>query len=226
MFTAIAAKGGQRPLPHGGAPQPTIGRLAIYLRALRAASSDGVKTLSSADLERRTGVSADQIRKDLSYFGEFGKPGTGYAVAVLLARLLKIMGLDQRQPAMIVGAGNLGTALTGYPGFAEWGFTIAAVYDNDGRKIGQRIWGLEIWDIGEMIERNDEMGVEIGIIATPAEAAKEVAEAMISAGVRSILNFAPVHLEVPAEIAIRNVDVTLELQVLSYLRAERDRSRR
>jgi redox-sensing transcriptional repressor len=210
----------------GGVPQPTINRLAIYIRALKAASDEGTETISSADLERLTGVSSDQIRKDLSYFGEFGKPGTGYAVIALLGGLLKIMGLHRRQSALIVGAGNLGTALSHYPGFVQWGFRIAAVYDNDPAKVGTRISGLEVYDIADMIDRNREERIEIGIIATPAEAAQEVADIMVRAGARSILNFAPVRLEVPADITVRNVDVTLELQVLSYLRADKDRSRR
>jgi len=191
---------------------------------LKAAAREGLETLSSSDMERRTGISSDQIRKDLSYFGEFGKPGTGYSVATLLGRLMNIMGLDREQPAMIVGAGNLGAALTGYPGFAEWKFRVAAVYDNNWSKIGRRLWDLEIWDIQGMAQRNRKMGIEIGIIATPAEAAQAVADTMIKAGVRSILNFAPIRLEVPARIAVRNVDMTLELHVLSYRRKEKDRT--
>jgi redox-sensing transcriptional repressor len=205
-------------------PQPTISRLPVYLRILKAATREGVETLSSADMEARTGISSDQIRKDLSYFGEFGKPGTGYCVAELLARLVKIIGLDREQQALIVGAGNLGTALIGYPGFAEWNFHITAVYDNDPNKIGRRARGLEVWDVGEMAERNRQMKIGIGIIATPAEAAPEVADTMIEAGVRSILNFAPVRLTLPDDIAVRNVDMTLEFHVLSYRRLEKDRT--
>lgn len=197
-------------------PQPTIARLAIYLRDLRAALKEGVKTLSSAEIERRTGISSGQVRKDLSYFGEFGKPGRGYEVATLVGRLSGIMGLDREQPLLIVGAGNLGAALAGYPGFSQSGFQVVAIYDNNYSKIGRKIWDLEILDIQRLPELNREMKAKIGIIAIPASAAQEVADLMVEAGVKVILNFAPTRVAVPENIVVRNVDLTQELQILCY----------
>lgn len=198
------------------APEPTIARIALYLRCLRRALTEGAVTLSSADIELRTGISSGQVRKDLSYFGEFGKPGLGYAVEPLISRLSGIMRLDHEQPVMIVGAGNLGTALAGHTGFKQADFQLVAVYDNNFSKIGRRIWDLEIFDIERMTEINAEMGVNIGIITTPAAAAQEVAYCMVKSGVKVILNFSPSRISVPAGVTVRNVDLTQELQILCY----------
>ncbi|HUT75438.1 MAG TPA: redox-sensing transcriptional repressor Rex [Armatimonadota bacterium] len=198
------------------APEPTIGRLALYLRSLRAALREGVQTMSSADIEKRTGISSGQVRKDLSYFGEFGKPGMGYSVAPLVARLSQIMRLDRQQEVLIVGAGNLGSALAGYAGLAQSSFRVAAIYDNNFNKIGRKAWDLEILDIHHMPEINRGMGVRIGIIATPAAAAAEVAAMMARSGVKVILNFAPVRFPAPAGTVVRNVDLTQELEILCY----------
>ena len=155
-------------MPSGrSAPEPTIARIALYLRCLRRALCEGAVTLSSADIEKLTGISSGQVRKDLSYFGEFGKPGLGYGVEPLIERLSGIMRLDHEQPVMIVGAGNLGTALAGHTGFQQADFKLVAIYDNNFSKIGRRIWDLEILDIERMPEINKEMGVNIGIITTP-----------------------------------------------------------
>lgn len=199
-------------------PAPTISRLTLYLRCLRACRREGVRTISSAGMGERTGISGGQVRKDLSYFGEFGKPGMGYAVDALLDRLSETMGLDRPHTAVVVGAGNLGRALVGYPGFAESGFRVAAVYDNNPAKIGQPIGELPlpILDVATLAETNKEIRAEFGIIATPASAAQEVADALVKAGVRGILNFAPTHINVPETVRARNVDLTRELEVLSY----------
>jgi len=197
------------------APEPTIGRLALYLRSLRAALREGVETMSSADIEKRTGISSGQVRKDLSYFGEFGKPGMGYSVAPLVARLSHIMRLDREQGVLIVGAGNLGSALAGY-GFAQSSFRVAAIYDNNFNKIGRKVWDLEILDIQRMPEINRDMGVRLGIIATPAAAAQEAAAIMARSGVQAILNFAPVRFPAPEGTVVRNVDLTQELEILCY----------
>jgi redox-sensing transcriptional repressor len=201
---------------HRAVPEPTIARLALYLRSLRLAQIEGLATLSSADIETRTGISSGQVRKDLSYFGEFGKPGLGYAVTPLADRIAHIMRLDRNQPVMIVGAGNLGTALAGYTGLHESGFQLVAIYDNNFSKIGRRIWDLEILDIEHMPEINATMHVEIGIITTPAPAAQMVADQMVKSGVRAILNFAPTRITAPRDVAVRNVDLTQELQILCY----------
>jgi len=204
----------------GEAPEPTIARLALYLRCLRVAQRDGVETMSSADIEQSTGISSGQVRKDLSYFGEFGKPGMGYSVAPLVARLSHIMRLDREQPVLIVGAGNLGTALAGYANFAASSFRVAAIYDNNFNKIGRKVWELEILDVQRMTEINREMNVRLGIIATPAGAAREVADMMVRSGVKAILNFAPVRLTAPEGAVVRNVDLTQELEILSYFLPE------
>jgi len=198
------------------APEPTIARIALLLRCLRIAREEGVTTLSSADIETRTGISSGQVRKDLSYFGEFGKPGLGYAVTSLIHRLSGIMRLDREQRVMIVGAGNLGTALAGYTGILHSDFHLVAIYDNNFSKIGRKIWDLEILDIEKMPTLNAEMDVRIGVITTPAAAAQEVADRMVASGVRVILNFAPARVNVPRDIVVRNVDLTQELQILCY----------
>jgi len=198
------------------APEPTIARLALYLRCLRIAQQEGLLTLSSADIEARTGISSGQVRKDLSYFGEFGKPGLGYAVTPLVNRLAGIMRLDREQKVMLVGAGNLGTALAGYTGLYDSGFQLVAIYDNNFSKIGRKIWDLQIEDIERMMELNAAMGVEIGIITTPAAAAQEVADKMVASGVLVILNFAPTRINVPKGMVVRNVDLTQELQILCF----------
>ena len=197
-------------------PEPTIGRLAIYLRCLRAAMRDGVETMSSADIEAITGISSGQVRKDLSYFGEFGKPGMGYSVAPLVARLSHIMRLDREQPVLIVGAGNLGSALAGYANFVESNFRVAAIYDNNFNKIGRKVWDLEILDVHHMPEINREMNIRLGIIATPAAAAREVADIMAQSGVKAMLNFAPLRIAAPPGTVVRNVDLTQELEILCY----------
>jgi len=197
-------------------PEPTIGRLAIYLRCLRAAMRDGVETMSSADIEAITGISSGQVRKDLSYFGEFGKPGMGYSVAPLVARLSHIMRLDREQPVLIVGAGNLGSALAGYANFVESNFRVAAIYDNNFNKIGRKVWDLEILDVHHMPEINREMNIRLGIIATPAAAAREVADIMAQSGVKAMLNFAPLRIPPPPGTVVRNVDLTQELEILCY----------
>ncbi len=198
------------------APEPTIARIALYLRCLRTAHAEGAETLSSADIEMRTGISSGQVRKDLSYFGEFGKPGLGYAVMPLINRLADIMRLDREQRVMLVGAGNLGTALAGYTGLYQSGFRLVAVYDNNFSKIGRRIWDLEILDIEQMPALNAEMGIQLGIITTPAASAQAVADQMVASGVLVILNFAPTRVSVPRGVVVRNVDLTQELQILCY----------
>jgi len=204
------------------APEPTIGRIALYLRCLRAAEAEGAETLSSANIEARTGISSGQVRKDLSYFGEFGKPGLGYAVTSLANRLARIMRLDHKQRVMIVGAGNLGTALAGYTGFQNSDFLLAAIFDNNFSKIGRRIWDLEILDVERMPELNTMLDIRIGMITTPAGAAQPVANMMVASGVRVILKVAPTRVSVPKNVVVRNVDLTQELQILCYYLPESD----
>ncbi len=198
------------------APEPTIGRLAIYLRALRTVFEKNINTVSSADIENITGINSGQVRKDLSYFGEFGRPGRGYSVEPLVNKLAAILGLNEKQKVMIVGAGNLGTALVGYTGFTNSDFELAAIYDNNFSKIGRNLWHLEILDIERMTEINKEMGIKVGIITTPGVSAQYVADKMVESGVKVIMNFAPARINVPDSVSVRNVDLTQELQILCY----------
>lgn len=202
-------------------PEPTIERLSTYLQCVRSMRSDGVLTASSSEIAGRTGINAAQFRKDLSYFGEFGTPGLGYDVAELEAHLSRIMGLDRHHDILLVGAGNLGSALSHYVGFDQRGFRIVAVFDADPGKIGKTLAGCTIRSINDIGQVNAEVKAQIGVMTVPGPAAQEVADKLVAAGVASILNFAPVALVVRPGIILRNVDLTSQLEVLSYyLRAQ------
>ncbi len=197
-------------------PVPTLERMATYLACLQELDARGVETISSAEIEKLTDVNAAQFRKDLSYFGEFGRPGIGYSVPELARRISKILKVDREQPVILVGAGNLGSALVGYPSLSREHFRIAAVFDNNPSKIGRRLWDHEIRDISTLPEVNREIGARMGIIAVPGSAAQSVADLMVSSGISAILNFAPVSLKVPQGVVVRNVDFVQEMAVLSY----------
>jgi len=197
-------------------PVPTLERLAIYLRVLLDAHESGIEQISSQEMEQHSGISAAQFRKDLSYFGEFGKPGVGYSVAGLITCIERILRLDEEQPVLLVGAGNLGSALVGYPNFKAHRLKIAAVFDNNFIKIGRPFGDLIIEDIARICEVNARIGARLGVIAVPAHAAQEVADALVAAGARGILNFAPTILRVPPYVHVRNVSFLQELAVLSY----------
>jgi len=197
-------------------PIPTLERLATYLRYLIDLEASDVATISSTDVEKQTGINAAQFRKDLSYFGEFGKPGVGYNVVELQARIAKILKIDQLQPIIVIGAGNLGSALIGYPGLREHKFQIAAAFDRDPAKIGRVLSDLIVRDEATLREVNSQIGARIAIICVPASAAQMVADEAIAAGVRLILNFAPLILRVPERVVVRNVSFLQELAVLSY----------
>jgi len=197
-------------------PVPTLERMATYLACLQELDARGVETVSSAEIEKLTDVNAAQFRKDLSYFGEFGRPGIGYSVPELARRISRILKVDREQPVLLVGAGNLGSALVGYPSLSREHFRIAAVFDNNPSKIGRSLWDHEIRDIATLPEVNREIGARLGIIAVPASAAQSVADLMVGAGITAILNFAPVSLKVPQGVVVRNVDFVQEMAVLSY----------
>ncbi|MGI4792113.1 MAG: redox-sensing transcriptional repressor Rex [Janthinobacterium lividum] len=197
-------------------PIPTLERLATYLRYLIDLEATHVETISSTDVEKQTGINAAQFRKDLSYFGEFGKPGVGYNVIELQTRIAHILKIDQMQPIIVIGAGNLGSALIGYPGLREHKFQIAAAFDNDPSKIGHPQGNLLIQDGTTLRQVNAQIKARMAIICVPASAAQMVAETAISAGVRVMLNFAPILLKVPERIVVRNVSFLQELAVLSY----------
>lgn len=201
---------------NGRVPVPTLERLATYLRYLVDLQQDHVETISSAEVEEQTGINAAQFRKDLSYFGEFGKPGVGYNVVDLQSRIARILKIDQEQRVLLVGAGNLGSALVGYPGLKEHRYNVVAVFDNNVAKIGRKLWDMEILDVAQLAELNKQIHAKIAIVAVPRSAAQQVTDMLIESGVRAILNFAPTVLRVPDSVVVRNVSFLQELAVLSY----------
>jgi redox-sensing transcriptional repressor len=197
-------------------PEATVGRLPIYLRVLVEMAEGGTTTISSGDLAEAAGVNSAKVRKDLSYLGSYGTRGVGYDVAYLIHQVRRELGLTQHWPVLIAGAGNLGHALANYRGFGQRGFRVVAIVDASNEKVGQRIEEFRIEhvdDLGEIVRRED---VAIGVICTPAAAAQEVADRMVAAGIRSILNFAPAVISVPDEVSVRKVDLSIELQILAY----------
>jgi redox-sensing transcriptional repressor len=197
-------------------PEATVGRLPVYLRALLEFAEEGSPTVSSEALAAATGVNSAKVRKDLSHLGSYGTRGVGYDVAYLLHQIRRELGLTQHWPIVIAGIGNLGHALANFRGFAERGFRPAALVDSDPAKVGEQVGDLRIRSIGDLGEIAREHDALIGVICTPAAAAQSVADAMVEAGVRSILNFAPVALAVPDGVSVRKVDLAVELQILTY----------
>ena len=197
-------------------PEPTIERLSAYLQCVRTLRADGQGSAPSAEIARLTGIHAAQLRKDLSYFGEFGKPGLGYDLEALEAHLARIMGLDKERDVLLVGAGNLGRALSSYTGFGRRGFRIVAAFDVDAEKIGGALGDCPVYGLGELKAVNARLKAEVGIVAVPTLAAQEAVEHLTAAGVRAILNFAPVAVAVPEGITVRNVDLTSQMEILSY----------
>ena len=197
-------------------PEATVGRLPVYLRALMVLAESGRPMVSSGLLAEATGVNSAKVRKDLSHLGSYGTRGVGYDVAYLLHQIRRELGLTQHWPIVIAGIGNLGHALANYRGFAERGFRPAALVDADPAKVGERVGDLEIRPVEDLPVIASEHEALIGVICTPAGAAQAVADAMVDAGVRSILNFAPAALTVPDGVSVRKVDLAVELQILTY----------
>jgi redox-sensing transcriptional repressor len=197
-------------------PDIIIGRLPIYLRALQRMAENGLQTTSSQELGDRVGISAAQIRKDISQFGEFGKQGTGYSIPFLMDKLREILKVDRIWDVALVGAGDVGHALGRYQGFKNRGFRIAMVFDNDPAKIGQQVGEFVIEDTTGMVERIREAGIKVAMLTVPAAAAQEVADKLIQAGVRAILNYAPIHLNVPAGVYVQHTDPVTHLQRMTY----------
>ena len=204
-------------------PEMTVRRLSIYSRCLAQLDEDGVKTISSQELAERFHLNSAQVRKDLAYFGEFGIRGIGYYVANLRSELQRLLGLDREWRVALVGFGNLGSALFQYRGFARQGFRVTAIVDDDPGKSGRRVDGLEIQPLAELPRLVKQQGIHIGVIAVPAEAAQAVADRLVAAGVRSILNFAPARLKVPRDVRLQNVDFSIELENLSFHLAQQPR---
>lgn len=203
-------------------PQTTIARLPLYLRCLLEAQKRSVLVVSSQELAEMAGGNAAQVRKDLSYLGEFGTRGIGYEVDQLILYVSRVLGLTRPRKVAIIGMGRLGPALLGYRGFAERGFDVVAVFDKDPEKIGTEQGGLEIQDVGLVAEVAAGAGIDIAIIATPVQVAQSVTDLLVGSGIRAILNFAPVHVEVPEGVHLRQVDLSVELQILSFYLARED----
>ena len=197
-------------------PEATVGRLPVYLRALVDLAEAGAGTVSSDELGEGAGVNSAKVRKDLSHLGSYGTRGVGYDVAYLIHQIRRELGLTQHWAIVIVGIGNLGQALANYGGFAERGFRVAALVDADPARVGTMVGGLEIRHDDDLPELVAELDIAIGVIATPASAAQEVADRLVDAGVRSVLNFASAVIAVPAGVSVRKVDLAVELQILAF----------
>jgi len=199
-----------------GIPEATVARLPVYLRALASLAEGGHETISSDALALAAGVNSAKVRKDLSHLGSYGTRGVGYDVNYLVHQISRELGLTQDWSVVIVGVGNLGHALANYGGFAERGFRVVALVDADRRRVGEELNGLAVGHIDDLETTVKETNASIGVIATPAHAAQEVCDKLVGAGVTSILNFAPVVLNVPTGVDLRKVDLSIELQILSF----------
>jgi redox-sensing transcriptional repressor len=194
----------------------TVRRLSLYLRYLEEFEDQGIDTISSEALASRGGTTSAQVRKDLSFFGSFGKRGLGYAVPALAGRLREILGLQRRYRVAMIGAGKIGSALVQYRGFRQRGFDIVAIYDVDTAKVGKQWNGLTVQHIDTLEAELARRPVDMAVLVTPGEAAQGVAERLVRAGIKAILNFAPVQLAVPDDVEVKTVNLALELETLSY----------
>jgi redox-sensing transcriptional repressor len=197
-------------------PDIVVGRLPVYLRALSYLAAEGIQTTSSHELGKRLGISAAQIRKDLSQFGEFGKQGTGYNVGYLREQIRRILKVEREWHVILVGVGDLGRALAHYGGFVDRGFRIVALFDSDPAKIGQRIGDLEIMSMDRLAEVVRERGIQVAMVAVPAAHAQKVAEDCMAAGIKAILNYAPITLQVPEGAFVQHIDPVTHLQRMTY----------
>ena len=197
-------------------PDPAVRRLSLYLRQLEAFQRKSRQTISSKHLGESLNLTDAQVRKDLAYFGQFGHPGIGYRVDDLIGQLRKILGTDRTWNVILVGAGNIGRALSSYRGFNPKGFKLVAVFDNDPTKVGKRLGAYTIQPFDELRAVVQKHTVRLAIMAVPVDAAQDVADQLIAAGVRGILNFAPCSLTVPEEVALSTVDVAVQLEQLSF----------
>jgi redox-sensing transcriptional repressor len=197
-------------------PDIVIGRLPLYLRALSRLTLEGAKITSSHELGKRLGISSAQIRKDLSHFGEFGKQGTGYQVDYLTEQLRQILRVDKEWRVALVGVGDLGRALAHYNGFRDRGFRITMLFDNDPAKVSTMLDGFQIYDVAQMKDLIRRHGITLAMIAVPAEAAQQVADALVAAGVRGLLNYAPINIAVPEGVKVQYIDPVVHLQRITY----------
>lgn len=197
-------------------PDIIIGRLPVYLRALQRLSERGILTTSSQELGEIIGISAAQIRKDISQFGEFGKQGTGYSIPFLIERLRDILKVDRVWEVAIVGMGDIGHALARYNGFANRGFHINMVFDNDPEKIGQKVGEYEIFDTATLAEKVKQNRIKIAMLTAPASSAQEITDLLVKAGIKAILNYAPISLNVPGGVRVQYIDPVTHLQRMTY----------
>ncbi|HEX5386064.1 MAG TPA: redox-sensing transcriptional repressor Rex [Gemmatimonadales bacterium] len=196
--------------------ESTVRRLSLYLRFLEEFDEEGLATISSEALASRGGTTSAQVRKDLSFFGSFGKRGLGYPVPELLGRLREILGLERRYRVAMIGAGKIGGALAQYRGFRQRGFDIAAIFDVDPAKIGHQWNGLTVRDIADLERELTAQPVEMAVVVTPPDAAQAVTDRLVRLGVKALLNFAPLQLAVPDDVVVKTVNLALELETLSY----------
>jgi redox-sensing transcriptional repressor len=208
-------------LPVKRIAESTVRRLSLYLRFLEDFEERGLATISSDELAARGGTTSAQVRKDLSFFGSFGKRGLGYAVPELAARLRDILGLGREWKVIIIGAGKIGSALAQYRGFTQRGFHVVGVYDSDPGKVGKRIDGFTIRDLAGLEKDVAREEVDIAVLTVPAEAAQQVVSRVVKSGIGAVMNFAPVQLHVPDHIALKNVNMAMELEGLSFALANR-----
>lgn len=197
-------------------PNPAVKRLSLYLRQLESFHKKDRRTISSKQLGESLGLTDAQVRKDLAYFGQFGHPGIGYRVDELIVKVRQILGTDKTWNVLLVGAGNLGRALLAYKGFEAKGFAIAAVFDSDSSKVGKKQAGFEILPLSALKSTIQAHQIKLAIIAVPADAAQDVADQLVDAGVRGLLNFAPVQIQLPEDVAINSVDLAVQLERISF----------
>jgi redox-sensing transcriptional repressor len=197
-------------------PDIVVGRLPVYLLALQHMLKEGRQFTSSQELGERLGISAAQIRKDLSQFGEFGKQGTGYNISFLSEQLRRIMNLDQVWEIVVVGAGDIGSAIAGYQGFAHRGFKVALIFDNDPEKVGQKLGEFEVYSTDNMVDMIRERGIKVAMLAVPASAAQQAADKLVEAEVKAILNYAPITLNLPKDVRVQYIDPLIHLQKMTY----------
>lgn len=203
-------------MPEKVIPDIVVGRLPIYLRALQRMLEENRRVTSSQELGERLGISAAQIRKDLSQFGEFGKQGTGYSIDYLAEQIRQILHVDRVWDMAVVGAGDIGSAVARYQGFSNRGLRVAMIFDSDPAKIGTQVGSFTVKDTKTIKESIREAGIQIAMIATPSGAAQEVAEELVSAGVTAILNYAPINLTFPENVRVQYIDPVIHLQRMTY----------
>ncbi|MCX7653375.1 MAG: redox-sensing transcriptional repressor Rex [Fervidobacterium sp.] len=195
-------------------PKPTVKRLGLYYRCLLRFKDEGVNFVSSQDIAHRLNIKPSQVRKDLSYFGEFGKRGLGYNVKKLVSEIAHIIGVNKEWNVAIIGAGNLGSALANYPGLVKHKFRVVAIFDNDNEKVGKKIGGITVSHINELKKITEELNIEIAVVAVPENSAQIVVEQIESVGIKGIVNFSPVKLK--SKLPVEDVDITLSFETLAY----------